>query len=186
MVSLCLLPLPNTKKAAFRRLDFLRKSAEGRRVAAIRHANASVCCQIPLGGSRRRFASQKRAICSCCGTRITRRKKCFACVLRPRPLKQPSCFRHRRRTAVFPTPHFALRGFSVLSAPAKHKKSRLSAACVWQGQKDSNPRPLVLETSTLPAELYPCALGIITQHRRFCKPFFAKNAPRCKKICQYS
>ena len=28
----------------------------------------------------------------------------------------------------------------------------------WQGQKDSNPRPLVLETSTLPTELYPCIL----------------------------
>ena len=26
----------------------------------------------------------------------------------------------------------------------------------WQGQKDSNPRPMVLETSTLPTELYPC------------------------------
>ena len=26
----------------------------------------------------------------------------------------------------------------------------------WQGRKDSNPRPMVLETSTLPTELYPC------------------------------
>ena len=26
---------------------------------------------------------------------------------------------------------------------------------VWQGQEDSNPRPTVLETGTLPAELYP-------------------------------
>ena len=26
----------------------------------------------------------------------------------------------------------------------------------WQGQKDSNPRHLVLETNALPAELYPC------------------------------
>ena len=26
----------------------------------------------------------------------------------------------------------------------------------WQGQEDSNPRPTVLETGTLPAELYPC------------------------------
>ncbi len=31
----------------------------------------------------------------------------------------------------------------------------------WQGQKDSNPRPLVLETSTLPTELYPCAQRIL-------------------------
>ena len=27
---------------------------------------------------------------------------------------------------------------------------------LWQGQEDSNPRPTVLETGTLPAELYPC------------------------------
>ena len=27
---------------------------------------------------------------------------------------------------------------------------------IWQGQEDSNPRPTVLETGTLPAELYPC------------------------------
>ena len=25
----------------------------------------------------------------------------------------------------------------------------------WQGQKDSNPQPTVLETATLPVELYP-------------------------------
>ena len=28
-------------------------------------------------------------------------------------------------------------------------------AFFWQGQEDSNPRPTVLETGTLPAELYP-------------------------------
>ncbi len=26
---------------------------------------------------------------------------------------------------------------------------------VWQGQKDLNPQPTVLETATLPIELYP-------------------------------
>ena len=31
----------------------------------------------------------------------------------------------------------------------------------WQGQKDLNPRPLVLETSTLPTELYPCVTDIL-------------------------
>ena len=42
----------------------------------------------------------------------------------------------------------------------------------WQGQKDSNPRPLVLETSTLPTELYPYARGVlyhIISH--FARPF---------------
>ena len=31
----------------------------------------------------------------------------------------------------------------------------------WQGQQDSNPRPAVLETAALPAELYPfCSDGL--------------------------
>ena len=28
----------------------------------------------------------------------------------------------------------------------------------WQGKKASNPRPTVLETAALPAELFPCIL----------------------------
>jgi hypothetical protein len=28
--------------------------------------------------------------------------------------------------------------------------------CIWQGQQDLNPQPTVLETATLPIELYPC------------------------------
>ena len=37
------------------------------------------------------------------------------------------------------------------------KKIRQVETCriFWQGQKDLNPRPMVLETSTLPTELYP-------------------------------
>jgi hypothetical protein len=31
----------------------------------------------------------------------------------------------------------------------------------WQGQEDSNPRPTVLETGTLPTELYPCATTLL-------------------------
>ena len=31
----------------------------------------------------------------------------------------------------------------------------LRALFVWQGQKDLNPQPTVLETATLPIELYP-------------------------------
>src|SRR5689334_14977960 len=30
---------------------------------------------------------------------------------------------------------------------------------LWQGQKDLNPRPSVLETDALPTELYPCGGG---------------------------
>ena len=29
----------------------------------------------------------------------------------------------------------------------------------WQERQDSNPRPAVLETAALPAELYPCSPG---------------------------
>jgi hypothetical protein len=32
---------------------------------------------------------------------------------------------------------------------------------IWQGRKDSNPRPTVLETATLPAELHPCVFALI-------------------------
>ncbi len=45
----------------------------------------------------------------------------------------------------------------------------------WQGQEDSNPRPTVLETGTLPAELYPCATGYIISH------FLEKSKGFCKK-----
>lgn len=31
---------------------------------------------------------------------------------------------------------------------------------LWQGQQGSNPRPSVLETDALPAELYPCNISI--------------------------
>ena len=34
----------------------------------------------------------------------------------------------------------------------------------WQGQKDLNPRPTVLETAALPAELYPCILQELRNH----------------------
>ncbi len=34
----------------------------------------------------------------------------------------------------------------------------------WQGKKASNPRPTVLETAALPAELFPC---ILLNERRF-------------------
>ena len=30
-----------------------------------------------------------------------------------------------------------------------------SPSVFWQGQKESNPQPMVLETTTLPVELYP-------------------------------
>ena len=46
--------------------------------------------------------------------------------------------------------------FLQLFPPHETKLHRQSGAFLFQGQEDSNPRPTVLETGTLPAELYPC------------------------------
>lgn len=35
-------------------------------------------------------------------------------------------------------------------------RRRAAAWRIWQGRRDSNPQPLVLETSALPIELHPC------------------------------
>ena len=46
--------------------------------------------------------------------------------------------------------------------PTTHKKRRDDLSHLvffWQGRKDSNPRPMVLETSTLPTELHPFKQG---------------------------
>ena len=37
---------------------------------------------------------------------------------------------------------------------------RVRSCVLWQGQKDSNSRHAVLETAALPAELYPCMVGL--------------------------
>ena len=39
--------------------------------------------------------------------------------------------------------------------PLYKNSTRKASAIFIQGQEDSNPRPTVLETGTLPAELYP-------------------------------
>ena len=56
---------------------------------------------------------------------------------------------------------------------------------VWQGQEDSNPRPTVLETGTLPAELYPCVYNayIISHSRSKCKPFLKNLLDFCDFLC---
>ena len=52
------------------------------------------------------------------------------------------------------------------------KPPRLRWLSYWQGQEDSNPRPTVLETGTLPAELYPC---MIFGAFRLSRPFIAAH-----------
>ena len=44
---------------------------------------------------------------------------------------------------------------------SKIDKSLSKLVDFWQGQKDLNPRPMVLETSTLPTELYPYATNLL-------------------------
>ena len=63
---------------------------------------------------------------------------------------------------------------------SKPNGSNVNYYFTWQGQKDSNPRPTVLETGTLPAELYPYFhvpaydLYIISHIIAFCNPFLKK------------
>lgn len=55
-------------------------------------------------------------------------------------------------------PRFSKR--TVVSHVSHHNQNKSTVhrtvLLFWQGQEDSNPRPTVLETGTLPAELYPC------------------------------
>ena len=60
-----------------------------------------------------------------------------------------------------PKPVFAcFRVFRAISGPKTRKLPDLSGRQIrhllWQGKKASNPRPTVLETAALPAELFPC------------------------------
>ncbi len=54
----------------------------------------------------------------------------------------------------------------------------------WQGQKGSNPRPTVLETGTLPTELYPCicALGDFSRRFQTLSAHRTKNATRTPEL----
>ena len=56
--------------------------------------------------------------------------------------------------------------------PGGGRKVRLTKDSAWQGQKDLNPRPSVLETDALPTELYPSEAGV---------GLAAKGAP-CKTV----
>ena len=51
-------------------------------------------------------------------------------------------------------PHHHKRHDKYEKAPAK------AGAFLWQGHKDLNPEPTVLETAALPIELYPYMVGL--------------------------
>ena len=64
------------------------------------------------------------------------------------------------------------------SARTKNKRNRMLRILFllfWQGQKDLNPRPMVLETSTLPTELYPYIRAILYQKKRCLSRVFLKK-----------
>ena len=51
-------------------------------------------------------------------------------------------------------------GILLFESPARQSKKKrppYGGLFAWQGHKDSNSGHAVLETGTLPAELYPCA-----------------------------
>ena len=60
--------------------------------------------------------------------------------------------------------HLGIRpGLLNMNSRKKYRKSHeilRFRGFLWQGQKDSNPRHSVLETDALPAELYPCVVGL--------------------------
>ena len=58
----------------------------------------------------------------------------------------------------------------------------LHVVCAWQGQKDLNPRPSVLETDALPTELYPSeAVAGLAAKGAVCKPVrLQRGRPRCR------
>ena|GEM_PF-3082810 len=53
---------------------------------------------------------------------------------------------------------------------------------IWQGQKGSNPRPTVLETGTLPTELYPYFAPIRCATLVLYHIFFIIARAFCKKV----
>ena len=67
------------------------------------------------------------------------------------------------------------------SSPPTHSKRKRNEMLThliplsWQGQKDLNPRPMVLETSTLPTELYPYIRVILYQTKSDLSRGFSKN-----------
>ena len=51
-------------------------------------------------------------------------------------------------------------GFHRIKLAYYNMKQHTLSIEKWQGQKDSNSRHAVLETAALPAELYPCMVGL--------------------------
>ena len=68
----------------------------------------------------------------------------------------------------------------------KEKPTKNVDFSFWQGQKDLNPRPMVLETSTLPTELYPYALVYYSTYFYVLQAFFEFFLLFSCSFCKYS
>ena len=55
-----------------------------------------------------------------------------------------------------PACHSLPRPFEAFCSFTQNKHRPNGRCLFWQGKKASNPRPTVLETAALPAELFPC------------------------------
>ena len=83
---------------------------------------------------------------------ISRRLRLWSMWNEINPLTRRSAFHTRSVFHARSAFHKSRKGFISLKKAIRLCEWLFS----WQGQKDSNPRPMVLETSTLPTELYPC------------------------------
>ena len=75
------------------------------------------------------------------------------------------------------------------SSPPTHAQNNKRAeayattlSLFWQGQKDLNPRPMVLETSTLPTELYPYKRKYYTKLYCICQDVSEKYFNICLNL----
>ena len=83
---------------------------------------------------------------------------------------------YARQSVAALTVHRTVIHYRSPSSPPTHaqKKTRWPkpSRLFWQGRKDSNPRPMVLETSTLPTELHPYAPWHYTKVFFICQVLF--------------
>lgn len=72
----------------------------------------------------------------------------------------------------------AVKPFPVHPVPGKKPSKRSGLGCEWQGRRDSNTQPAVLETAALPLSHSPTREMDYTIRRKFCQPFCAPPAEK--------
>ena len=114
---------------------------------------------------------QRRVYHQCAALYITNTKCCISSL---RKQIQPVADEIQGRLAdlddirmyISPQANYTFNDMPLLSQwIKKFDKSKL-VEFFWQGRKDSNPRPMVLETSTLPTELHPFATTILYNKKK--------------------